>query len=382
MGDVLRKWLLAVLISMLGADIGLLPVMAKGYSVLHEFQGTDGAHPKGTLIRDADGNLYGTTLGITNSTFGNIFKLAPDGSMTVLYSFGGADGAEPWAGLLRDDKGNLYGTTNQGGDAGKGTAFKLSPQGTLKTLHSFAGGRDGANPFGDLISDDARNLFGTASHGGKRDLGTVFKINRKGRETALHKFNGADGAHPLAGLIRDDAANLYGTTNEGGDFGLGTVFRIAANGTFTVLHSFGGTGDGAYPEAKLTLDNSGNLYGTTYEGGSSNEGTVFKVAPDGSELVLHAFGSPSGGYNPSGGQLFLDPQGDIYGVAEAGGDDSYGAVFKLTPDGAETVLYSFKGNGDGSCPYGGLITDGEGLLYGTTYTCSTSYYGTVFQIHE
>ncbi|MEJ0048996.1 MAG: choice-of-anchor tandem repeat GloVer-containing protein [Rhodospirillales bacterium] len=180
----------------------------------------------------------------------------------------------------------------------------------------------------------------------------------------------ATAAFPRGGLIRDSAGNFYGTTYGVGANSLGTVYKIAPDGTATTLHSFAGGTDGKYPVAGLTLDTAGNLYGTTTQGGASCAGngcgTVFKLAPDGTETVLYAFTNANdGGYPNDSGHLVIDGKGNLYGTAGTGGANNDGVIFEIAPDGTETVLYSFTGASDGSFPLGGLIK-AQGNLYGTT----------------
>ncbi len=231
---------------------------------------------------------------------------------SVLHSFtgGSSDGAFPFAGLIADSAGNLYGTTQGGGASNNGVVFKLAPGGTETVLHSFTGGSDGSNPlFAGLIADGAGNLYGTTEFGGGTGCGgpgcgVVFKLTPTGSSyTVLHSFAGGsgDGANPYAGLIIDSAGNLYGTTEFGGGPGCGVVFKLAPGGTETVLHTFTGSpNDGAFPTAGLFADSGGNLYGTTAGGGAppppnappcggSGCGTVFKLAPGGAETVLYTF---------------------------------------------------------------------------------------------
>jgi len=261
-----------------------IPAPAQTFNVLYNFAGPpDGAHPYAGLVRDAAGNLYGTTYTGGSSSYGTMFKLDTSGSgtETVLHSFTGPpDGAYPYAGLVRDAAGNSYGTTYHGGSSGYGVVFKVSTKGTETVLHSFTGPPDGAYPLDGVVRDAAGNLYGTTYHGGSSGYGVVFKVNTKGTESVLHSFTGPPhGAYPSDGVVRDAAGNLYGTTRYGGSSGYGTAFKLDTSGTETVLHSFTGPPDGAYPLDGLVRDAAGNLYGTASKGGSSGYGTVFKLTP-------------------------------------------------------------------------------------------------------
>ena len=292
-------------------------------------------------------------------------------SESVLYSFtGGSDGYIPYAGLLMDTAGNLYGTTFAG------TVFKLDTSSNLTVLHTLPG-----NSEAGLIMDNAGNLYGTTNDGGSNNCslgcGTVFKLDTSGNLTVLHNFTGSpgDGANPQAGLLMDTAGNLYGTTFDGGTgtcvappgSGCGTVFKIDSSGNETVLHYFTGPPDGEVPDfAGLIIDTAGNLYGTTAFGGASSNGTVFKIDTSGNETVLHSFaGFPGDGANPSAA-LIMDKRGNLYGTTETGGASGFGTVFKLSTSGKETVLYNFTGSPDGAAPLASLIMDKKGRLYGTT----------------
>jgi uncharacterized repeat protein (TIGR03803 family) len=301
-------------------------------------------------------------------------------SETVLYSFtGGADGGNPFAGLIKDESGNLYGTTVEGGANNVGTVFELAPDGTETVLWSFTGA-DGSYPEGGLIMDTSGNLYGTTSSGGADGDGTVFEVALHGTETVLHSFTGGpDGKGPQAGLIMDKKGKLYGTTVFGGANNDGTVFKVAPDGTETVLWSFTGA-DGSFPEAGLIRKN-GNLYGTTEGGGAEDLGTVFKLSPDGTETVLYSFcpnyPTCSDGVFPVGG-LIADSAGNLFGTTSADGGGG-GTVFELAPDGTETTLWSFTGGADGSEPQAGLIRK-NGSLYGTTLFGGANGFGTVFKV--
>jgi uncharacterized repeat protein (TIGR03803 family) len=201
-------------------------------SVLYRFTGgTDGSFPvTGNLIRDSAGNLLGTTGSGGAFGQGAVFKIHPDGTETTLYSFTGkSDGGSPFCNLIRDGNGNLYGTTSGGGTFRFGTVFKIDSQGHESVLHNFAGGSDGESPMAGLVLDSKGNLYGTTAAGGvigKYGYGTIFEISQNGTETVLHAFNRLDGQTPAAGLIRDGKGNLYGTTSSGGVQGRGTVFKL------------------------------------------------------------------------------------------------------------------------------------------------------------
>ncbi|MGH9206790.1 MAG: choice-of-anchor tandem repeat GloVer-containing protein, partial [Acidimicrobiales bacterium] len=238
-------------------------------------------------------------------------------------------------------------------------------------------------------ADSSGNLYGTTGSGGASNDGVVFKLTPGGTETVLHSFAGgaSDGSLPAAGLIADSSGNLYGTTSEGGASNNGVVFKLSPDGTETVLHTFaGGSSDGANPRAGLIADSSGNLYGTTGSGGASNDGVVFKLTPGGTETVLHTFMGGGDGAFPLAG-LIADSSGNLYGTTESGGGTGCiagfgcGTVFKLSPGGTETVLYSFKGGpSDGAQPFAGLYADSSGNLYGTTSGGGASRWGTVFKL--
>jgi len=380
--------------------------------VLYSFTGgTDGNAPYGDLVHDSAGNLYGTTLGGGNLTpaactyegspeyggCGVVFKLDPSGQETLLYTFtGGADGALPSAGVIRDVAGNLYGTTQAGGPANAGVVFKVTPSGQEIVLHGFTGGADGGTPLAGLIADSAGNLYGTTRCGGSGTVaycegsgaGVVFRVDPAGNETVLYSFTGgSDGAFPQAPVMRDSSGGLYGTTSDGGASNLGTVYKLDASGHETVLHSFAGGTDGQYPVAGLTRDASGNLYGTTLQGGGGKLcywgslttcGVVFKIDPAGRETILYAFTGGTTGGRPQAG-VTLDSSGNLYGTASLAGVGNNGVVFKLDPSGQQTILYGFPAGTDGAEPRAGVAFDSSGNLYGTTSQGGTWNSGSVYK---
>jgi uncharacterized repeat protein (TIGR03803 family) len=248
-------------------------------------------------------------------------------------------------------------------------------------LYSFTGQpNDGANPYAGLVDVDGI-LYGTTYDGGADSDGTVFEITPAGVESVLYSFAGGnDGANPQAGLVLGTNGNFYGTTYDGGTNGDGTVFEITPAGVETVLHSFtDANGDGAHPEAGL-VDVGGNLYGTTYDGGTSGYGTVFEITPTGTVSILHSFTGGTDGVYPAAG--LLDVGGILYGTTYGGGTNGDGTVFEINPStGEETVLHSFPAtNDDGDLPEAGLV-DVDGILYGTTGGGGTNGNGTVFEIN-
>jgi uncharacterized repeat protein (TIGR03803 family) len=355
---------------------------------------------------------------------GIAYKLTPKGAETILHTFtDGADGGNPRGGLVLDMAGNLYGTTSTGGSGNSGVVFKLDPTGNETVLYNFTGGADGGQPYGSLFMDRSGNLYGTTSVGGSSGNGVVFKLDTTGTETVLYTFAGSpDGSTPQAGLLQDSANNFYGTTHSGGKVnckgstsnatGCGTVFKLNASGKETVLYSFTGGddgSDGAFPNTTLVLDSAGNLYGTTLAGSPGpcysipnmppyepfliHCGTVFKVDSTGKETILHNFSvSNKDGVSPNG-DLLSDWAGNLYGTTSMGGtiacdvsgfgaapvNVGCGTIYKLDPAGNEIILSNFGSNGQGIGPDGGLIADAEGNLYGTTSEGGTNNFGTVFK---
>jgi uncharacterized repeat protein (TIGR03803 family) len=303
-------------------------------TIVHSFSGFqgDGGTPIGGVIIDSAGNLDGTTSEGGSSNDGIIYELSPDGAETILYSFNSGYKSGPRGPLLRDKKGNLYGTTWDG----DGAAFRLTARGKYIVLHSFAYDQDGGFPVGNLARDAIGSLYGVTSEGGGMGYGTVFKIAADGTFTVLHTFSGgsSDGASPAAGLVLDSAGNLYGTTVAGGGpFGQsGTVFKVTPDGTEAVLTDFGGGNVNYYPESTLVLDRAGNLYGTAGEGGDGGCflgcGAVFRLAPDNSLRFLHKFDISAGdGAYPEGGVILH--KGNLFGTTYGGGRSGYGTIFRM-----------------------------------------------------
>jgi uncharacterized repeat protein (TIGR03803 family) len=245
-------------------------------------------------------------------------------------------------------------------------AASLGNAQTFKVLYSFIGGTDGNGPVAGLVRDTAGNLYGTTQFGGSSGNGVAFKVDINNNETVFHTFTGnTDGGQPVAPLLRDGAGNLYGTTEFGGSSNNGVVFELTSAGKEIVAHSFASVDDGMNPVAGLIADSSGNAYGTTCCGGDNGWGAVFKITSPRSWSLLHSFGSGTDGIDPVA-PLVRDKAGNLYGTTATGGTSSVGIVFKIDSSGHETVLYNFTGGADGGYPHAGLILDAAGNLYGTT----------------
>ncbi len=378
------------------------PAAAQGYTykVIHNFcnnNPNDGYAPGSGLISDGEGNLYGTTYwgGFQcggHNGFGIVFELSPNADGTwreaILHSFSDlSNGTNPVPPLVMDRGGNLYGMTTGsfGGPYSYGSVFELSRASDgswrLRTLHGFTGGADGGfDPnytYGALLFANSGQLLGNTSAGGIYNHGVLFDL---GSITVLHWYEfvahafagGLDGSVPQGPLVMDRSGNIYGTTFLGGSNNAGTVFKLTPNrGSFgwteTVLYSFGAGGqDGMNPYSGVIFDAEGDLVGTTQSGGAGGAGTVFQLTPnqDGtwSESVLYSFSDPDGA--PSG--LSQDNLGNLYGIA-GGGPYGYGIVYKLSRSGGQwtlTTLYAFTGREDGGIPNGALLLDAAGNIFG------------------
>jgi uncharacterized repeat protein (TIGR03803 family) len=407
-------------------------VSAQTFKTLHRFDGTDGASgPDGGiiagLVQATGGNLYGTTArGGEANNGGTVFKINPGGGpVKTLYSFcpDCTDGFFPTAGVVQAAGGNFYGTTCGavcGASGSDGTIFKITPSGLLTTLYSFCPlgppCTDGAFPQAGLVQATNGNFYGTTSEGGANTTdcggtgcGTVFKITPSGTLTTLYSFcsqSGCTDGNTPNGLVHATNGNLYGTTYQGGVNGDGTVFRITASGTLTTLHHFKGP-DGAQPAAALVQATDGNLYGTTFVGGANKTdchgygcGTVFKITPGGTLTTLYSFCSQGGTACTDGDRpeaaLVQASDGNFYGTTVIGGANTTdcggsgcGTVFKITPSGTLTTLYSFcsqSGCTDGDKPFAAVVQDTNGMFYGTTSyggnttDCFGSGCGTVFSL--
>lgn len=373
-------------------------VQAQTFTVIHNFTGgLDGNGPTARMVINRGGYFYGTT------ALGGAFELRQINSgwvLTPLASFG--DG---WAGVTIGPNGSLYGTTEYGGtgqcQGGCGTVYNLTPQATAcKTslcywnetvIHQLAGPPDdGSYPLSDVTFDQAGNLFGTTQSGGSDNDGIVFELTPSHgiwAESVLYTFTGGsdDGASPFSGMIFDTAGNLYGTTLYGGPQNAGTIFELSPTGSGwqkSTVYNFANGTDGSFPAGGLVLDQFGNIFGTTAFGGANNGGTVFKLTPSNGGWTfstIFSFGGNYGSYD----SLFVDSTDNLYGTTAGDGTYGKGSVFELTPSsGGWTCsdLHDFTGGSDGSTPWGGLVRDASGNVYGTASGGGAYGYGVVFEI--
>ena len=371
---------------------------AQTLTTLASFNETNGAYPYASLVQGTDGNLYGAIYSggdnpnCSPDGCGTVISISPQGTVTRLYSFCSqpncTDGGNPGGSLVQGTDGNFYGTTSERGSTENGgTVFKITPSGTLTTLYSFCSQpncTDGSSPWAGLVQGSDGNFYGTTQFGGSSNAcesgcGTVFKITAAGVLTTLHSFDGADGWNPFGALVQGTDGNFYGTTYyaqlQGSQYCCGTVFRITSAGALTTLYSFNGypVDDMLYPIGGLVQASDGNFYGTTNQGGnnSSDAGTVFRITPGGSVTLLYSFCSQpncADGADPMAG-LAHATDGSLYGTTWGGSTSRPGTAFKISLSGTLTTLYQFcsKPNcTDGLQPAGGLVQATDGIFYGTT----------------
>ncbi len=412
----IRGWMVSAMCLLHGLALGLTPFAnAETYNVLYRFTGgNDGAYPVAGVTVDSSGNVFGTASAGGNEGEGTVFHLVHSGrgwSFYLLYAFQGwnqlaTDGGSPYSRPVIGPDGALYGTTHSGADGqgcrqlhGCGSVYRLQPKpgnyfGLWQEdlIFQFGDG-DGSNPdIGDVVFDRAGNLYGTTRNGGANEQGAVYELTFNGgawSEQVIHSFAGSpDGAAPLYGPVIDQAGNLYGTTTAGGTKGWGTVYQLTPAGSGwaeSVVHSFQNGSDGLTPISGVILDGSGNLYGNTQTGGANGGGTVFELTPssDGSWSLSTLYGLPQQGLSGPYGSVVMDNAGNLYGTTSRGGANHQGSVFKLTRSNGLWIyrsLHDFTGGDDGGTPYGSLSLDTNGNIFGTTYSGGWNGNGVVFEI--
>jgi uncharacterized repeat protein (TIGR03803 family) len=353
--------------------IGAVPVRAQSYRDLYNFASNAGdpfqPSYSGIVAQGRDGSLYSTSP-YGGSGNGTVFKITPAGTLTVMYNFDGTHGALPFGGLTLGTDGNFYGTTSQSGASGGGTVFNITPSGQLSVLYNFTGSSDGAVPYASPIQGTDGNFYGTTTAGGSSGYGTVYKLTPAGKLTPLYQFDFTTGAYPYAPLSQGTDGNFYGTANAGGSVscGCGEIFKITPSGKFALLYAFDGT-LGYDPFGPLLQGSDGNFYGTTFNGDTYGGGDAFKLTPSGKFKVLYTFHGGAAGGNPYAG-LVQATDGNFYGVNSAGGKNSFGNIFTITPTGGYTNLYDFDET-TGASPEVTLLQHTNGSLYGDTSSGGT-----------
>lgn len=348
--------------------------------------GTGG--PGAAVMEGSDGMLYGTTYGVSDN--GAVFKVAKDGGhFQVLHQFATSEGYQPMAPLIEATNGVLYGTTTSDSTNFAGTIFKINKDSSVfAVLHYFTfATNDGGNPFSALLQASDGKLYGTAQYGGTGGEGVVFRMDLSGSNfVVLHSFSGNDGDAPEAALIEGTNGALYGTTLDGGTNQNGTVFRLDKTGSnFAVIHYFtGGANDGFAPYAKLFKGPNGKLYGTTESGGLYNSlnvgGVAFSLDYNGSNyVVLHNFGSAGDG-STSYNDIVQGPDGLLYSTTFGGnGNTVSGTAYAMNADGSGYSLVVIFANTNGANP-NALIVGSDGALYGTSQFSGPGGKGTVFKL--
>jgi uncharacterized repeat protein (TIGR03803 family) len=370
---------------------------AQGFQewTIGSFVGTNGATSYSGLTPDGFEGMYGTTAQGGAHNDGTVFHAYTTVDHIVeivtIATFNGANGSDPQGALVVDPSGDLWGTTAYGGAYNEGTVFEI-PAGTdtIVPVISFDGS-NGSYPFSGLTLDRSGNMYGTTGTGGAHGDGTVFRIAGGTHAfTSVASFNGTNGELPLSALTPDRNNDLYGTTYIGGANNEGTVYKIeAGTDTITTVATLHGS-NGACPEGGVVFDGSGNLYGTAYSGGASDDGTIFKIAAGGSLLTTLATFDGSNGQNPRGG-LAVDSHGDLFGATSGGGaqfETTYaagmgapeGEVYEIPAGGAtiEGIVALETNLGEPEVPYAGVAFDASGNLWGTSAQGGTSNDGTVF----
>jgi uncharacterized repeat protein (TIGR03803 family) len=352
---------------------------------LYSFTGGNSAYPYSGPTQGRDGKLYGTTEPQNISYFGSIFRLATTGQYTELYVFDGVDGSQPEAGVTLATDGNFYGVAPSGGSASLGVLFKMTPSGQYTVLHAFEGDTDGALPAAAPIEARDGNLYGTTAGGGsdvcQYGCGTVYKYELgPGTLTILYQFDETHGEYADAPLIQATDGNLYGTTYQGGANNCGTIFKLSTSGALLWYYSFpalNGTGGGCNLFSPLVQAADGNFYGTTYSGGNVDWGTVFKLdRRSGTVTVLHKFlGTSSDVRNPVAG-LVQGTDGNLYGTGQVGGRGFEGGLFQITTSGVYALLHSFPSTGGE--PNGTMLQHTNGRFYGTTSGGGQYEFGSVY----
>ncbi len=389
----------AALAAALATLLSPAPAHAQGYTfaTLHSFTATgrdgvntDGAHPNSYAVSDGQGHVFGTTPSGGSGGYGTFYEYdIPTTIYTTLITFSGGfnvNGAAPNS-LTLDGQGNLFGTTYSGGTKFGGTIFKYDTASNTFTTLVDIDQSAAASPFAGVTLDGQGHLFGTTVANGAKGYGTVFEYTLTSKQFTILASFGGNAGHPQGKVALDGLGHIYGITTQGGASGYGTVFQYTlATHALKTLVSFNNV-NGAYPRGGLVSDGAGAVYGTTaaggrYRSGVFGSGTLFKInTANGNMTTVLVFGQGNGKGNADPtGDLSVDGQGHLYGTTQSGGPYGDGTVYKFNlATHALATLHVFSGP-DGAHPLGGVSTDSNGALYGTTYEGGANFTGTVFSL--
>jgi uncharacterized repeat protein (TIGR03803 family) len=360
---------------------------AQTVSTVYDFLGgkTSGANPwYVTLVQGTNGELYGTTYNGGSKSAGTAFEVTTSGTFTLLHSFANSetDGGYPTGGMTLGTDGNFYGTTQQGGSSSQGVVFQMTPAGVITILHSFSSGLEGSFPWGPPIMASDGNLYGTTS-GGKGDGGWLYKVTTTGTYTALYEFTAAVGTYPIAPPTQGTDGDLYIPLSLAGANLCGSVVKMTTAGVLNSTYAFPCGSGGAFPIGPLVQAANGDFYSTTQDGGTEGEGTIYQLTTGMVGTVLHSFGTPFGDGEYPGAGLLLATDGNYYGTTAEGGTWDDGTLFNTSTSGTYTKLYSFNNSANllQMAPLSPAFQDTNGTLYGVSEFGGTDNKGTVFSLN-
>lgn len=361
---------------------------AQTVGTVYNFAGgkTSGQYPwYVTLVQGTSGALYGTTYAGGANGMGTVFSVTTSGTQTLLHSFkgGSSDGANPTGGLTLGTDGNFYGVTQQGGSKSSGVVFKITPTGTITILHTLNGSTDGSFPWGPPIEGSDGNFYGTASGGGNKGSGVVYKVTSTGTYSVIYEFDVTHGFGPIAPPTQGTDGFLYIPVSEGGAEFCGTVVQLSTAGVVNNYYSFPCGSGGAFPLGPLVQASNGDFYSTTQDGGTNGEGTTYQITTGMAVTILHNFGAVFGDCTYPGAGMLLATDGNYYGSASDGGGHGDGCLFNTSTSGTYTGLYSFNNttNGTQMSPLAPPVQLTSGVLYGVTEFGGPSNDGTVYSLN-
>lgn len=383
-GCMIRSRVVLVAVALLLLAAYAVRAHAQTVSVVHSFNGSDGQWPGSAgLTQGRDGRLYGTTYAGGTYGLGTVFKQRTEGTANLtLHSFSGLDGANPVGGLSLARDGSYYGTTSSGGAFNHGEVFKITPGGVLTVLYSFTGGADGTGPSAAPIQATDGNFYGTTLGDLSTIYATVYRITSGGALSTIYTFPSLL-AQPHAAILQASSGDLYVPTYQGGTFDVGSIVKMTTAGVVKATHSFSQTTGGYGPLGALIQAADGSIYGTTFQGGLHQGGTIFSLnSQTGQMIFMYNFGaSTTDGLFPTAG-LAQGTDGNFYGSTVFGGDNGAGSLFSLTSAGAYSQLYSFPENTGSSSqqPVPPPVQDTRGVFYGTTQFGGSNSLGSVYTL--